>query len=346
MHPLSRPLDRVLARVLPTGSSTVQLVRKELRLHVIPWLMSWVTVGLWLVWLLLGSMTSGAFRETLDDPPMITILAGILGAVALVGAGAASVAEERELGTLDWQLTQPVSLGRQWWIKVAVALGLAIVLGVAVPGVLVWMSFPAERLQSNFDGVEPLALAAHAASFGLLLAASILASSICRSTMKATAATVGIGGGIAGAIALGAGWSHWAIDSEEGRPVPAWVTDAGWRVSIDEAQRGLTVLVGLAVLALGGGLLMLVRRNHRRSSVPTASVVRQLAWVVIGTCLGVRLLGGGLQTLLWMALSPAEAAARDELPAGNVQAAAAAIPGGMDPEVVRRYGLALKAAVH
>jgi ABC-type transport system involved in multi-copper enzyme maturation permease subunit len=339
MHPLSRPLDDLLARLLPTGSSTAQLVRKELRLHVIPWLMACVMVGLWAVWLLMRSMEPSNARVNPEDVSMITVLAGLLGAIAFVGSGAATVAEERKLGTLDWQLTQPVPLRRQWWIKVAVAFALAIVLGVGVPGALVWMSFPAERLHSNFADVEPYAWAAYAAGFGLLLATSILASSICRSTMKATAATVGIGGGIVGAIALGAGSSQLAMQESAQRPMPEWAAHGRWDFTSDQAQTAVTLMVGAAVLVLGAGLLILARRNHRRSSVPTASIVRQVAWVVIGTCLLVRLVGGGFQVLMWLPRGPAEPAAVEGLPVSPSKAATAAVQGGLDPEPVRRYGL-------
>jgi energy-converting hydrogenase Eha subunit A len=47
--------------------------------------------------------------------------------------GAVASAEERQLGTLPTQLLQPVAAWQQWAIKVATALTLAVVLGIALP---------------------------------------------------------------------------------------------------------------------------------------------------------------------------------------------------------------------
>jgi ABC-type transport system involved in multi-copper enzyme maturation permease subunit len=352
MHPLSRPLDQLLARLLPTGSNTAQLLRKELRLHVIPWLMTCVMLGMWLILLLLRSMTTGEFRE-LNDPLLLMVFGGILGAVALVGAGAASVAEERELGTLDWQLTQPGSLGRQWWIKVTVAFALGTGVGVGVPAGLVWLSFPAERLDEIFKEVGGLAFASYATGLGLLLIISILASSICRNTMKATAATVGIGGGIAGAILLGVEWFRLAINetavgwrfAEQANWEPkifnpgATIFVLGWRLSAGQANWGFTLLlVGFALLVLGVGLLKLAQRNHRRTSIPASVVVWQLVGVMVVTCLLVRMVGGGLQGMIWLTRRLATASAADHLPDGGLTAEAAVVPAGTVPELSRRYG--------
>lgn len=356
MHLLSRPLDQFLARLLPTGSNTAQLVRKELRLHVIPWLMTGVMLGMWLIWLLLRSMTTGEFREFLNEPILLMVFGGIFGAIALVGAGAASVAEERELGTLDWQLTQPGSMVRQWWIKVTVAVALGTGVGVGVPAGLVWLSYPAERLDEIFKEVGGLAFASYATGLGLLLIISILASSICRNTMKATAATVGIGGGIAGAIALGVEWFRLAINEtaigwrfvEQANWEPAirhhgaTIFVLGWRLSAGQAQWGFTLLlVGFALLVLGVGLLKLAQRNHRRTSIPASVVVWQLVGVMVVACLLVRMVGGGLQGMYWLTRGPATASAADHLPDGGLTAEAAVVSAGMDPELFRRYGASI-----
>jgi len=63
---------------------------------------------------------------------MSRLYAGII--AMLVGALAS--AEERQLGTLDWQLLVPMPLWQQWTIKVTVALSLAWLLGVLLPRLL------------------------------------------------------------------------------------------------------------------------------------------------------------------------------------------------------------------
>ncbi len=50
--------------------------------------------------------------------------------------GAVSVAEERKLGTLGVQLSQPISPRRQWWAKLLVTSTISFVLGVVLPAVL------------------------------------------------------------------------------------------------------------------------------------------------------------------------------------------------------------------
>ncbi|MCZ7636351.1 MAG: hypothetical protein M5U12_10130 [Verrucomicrobia bacterium] len=51
-------------------------------------------------------------------------------------AGALACAEDRATGVLPWHLTLPIALRTQWRVKVGVALGTALALGVALPGIV------------------------------------------------------------------------------------------------------------------------------------------------------------------------------------------------------------------
>lgn len=301
LHPLSRPLDWILSTLLPARSATALLIRKELRLHVLPWLMALVTIGLWLVWMAACALASAENREQLRDVSTVCVLAGILGTIGLIGAGAACVAEERELGTLDWQLTQPVPLGRQWWIKVGIACLLASLLSVALPAVLVLASFDTAALRKAFEDTDRLQIVSYAAAFSLMLVSSIHASSLTRSTMKATAATVGISGLLAGSIAIGVAWTSIALEMRAAYTPPAWLGLGDDRLSSETAVQFSLTLLGIAASGIWMAMLILAGRNFRSGIPSSRTLVRQLGLISIGSCLLVRLVGEGFIIVVHLA---------------------------------------------
>jgi hypothetical protein len=283
LHPLSRPLDRLLAAVLPARSPLAQLVRKELRLHVVPWLVAGLTVGLWA--LLLGIRWAAPDSEAariLNEVGTLSVFAGLLGSLGFTIAGTAAVAEERELGTLETQLSQPIPLTRQWVVKAGVAATLAITLGALLPASLVWLSFDTAKLQATFGELPGIAAVAYSAVFALLLALSLYASSVARNTMMATATAVFIGGGLAGLFALlslaGGDWLNSAMERHVAQ-WPANVNMPAWAPSAAALEQlaitylaSVGGLVAIAFLILGG-------RNFRRLVVPGATLARQLLGV-------------------------------------------------------------------
>jgi hypothetical protein len=125
-----RTAERGTAPVLTKRHPVWQLVRKELRLHSMPLAIaaSW-TCG-WLATIALKSL----YPELLDIFRVLTVF--LSGSIALL-IGALASAEERYLGTLEWQALFPMSSRAQWAIKVGMALGLALVLAVGLPALLV-----------------------------------------------------------------------------------------------------------------------------------------------------------------------------------------------------------------
>jgi hypothetical protein len=111
----------------------------------------------------------------------------IFGGIVLLFTGASAVAEERQLGTLDWQLASPPSIRRQWWIKASVALCVTAVLGLGLPLLLLRLGLG--------DGFKDLIsadrsdLPALAASAGLVMvaltSAGLYASTLARNTVTA-----------------------------------------------------------------------------------------------------------------------------------------------------------------
>jgi ABC-type transport system involved in multi-copper enzyme maturation permease subunit len=308
LHPLSRPVDRLLAAVLPPRHALAQLVRKELRIHVVPWLVAGLTVGLWALGLgIRWSAPESEAARTLNDVGTLSVFAGMLGSLGFIIAGTAAVAEERELGTLENQLSQPISLARQWVVKAGVAAILAITLGALLPAGLIWLSFDAAKLQATFGELPGIAGVAYGTVFVLLLTLSLYASSVARNTMMATATAVFIGGGLACLIAglgmAGGTWLNSVMERhvEQWPPnvnVPAWAPSAAALEQLAVASLAVVGgLVALAFLILGG-------RNFRRLVVPGATLARQLLGVGLALTLA---LGLGALVFSQLALLRAQA---------------------------------------
>jgi hypothetical protein len=101
------------------------LIGKEVALQQSLFVISSLAIVVWLIdW---RFSATGQHQATMFA---VTLMHGVF--VALL-AGAMASAEERRLGTLGWQLLQPVSGARQWIIKAGVAMILALVLAFGLP---------------------------------------------------------------------------------------------------------------------------------------------------------------------------------------------------------------------
>ena len=110
--------------------ATWLLVKKELRLQQLTFAVSGLYVVGWVGVLAFGSFAP-ASRATLLF--MLTVFHS--GAIPLL-AGSLASAEERKLGTLEWQLLLPMARWKQWVTKAAVALGIALTLTLGLPALL------------------------------------------------------------------------------------------------------------------------------------------------------------------------------------------------------------------
>ena len=190
LHALTGAWDRWLGRRWLGQAATAQLIRKELRLHVVPWLVAGILVGLWVLSLLVRKWApESELGVAAANTSTVTLCAGILGAFIFLVTGASAIAEERVLGTLEWQWTQPISMARQWRIKVGVATALALTLGLVLPAALVWLGFDAKALETTFGQPDWQPIAAYAAALVALFATSLYSSSVSQSSMKAVALT-------------------------------------------------------------------------------------------------------------------------------------------------------------
>jgi len=190
LYALTGAWDRWLGRRWLGKPATAQLIRKELRLHVVPWLIAGILIGFWGLSLLIRKWAPGSeLGVAAANPSTATLFAGIFGTFVFLVTGASAIAEERVLGTLEWQWTQPIPMARQWKIKVGVATALALTLGLVLPAALVWLGFDAEALDATFGQTERQPIAVYAMALVALFATSLYASSVSQSSMKAVALT-------------------------------------------------------------------------------------------------------------------------------------------------------------
>ena len=141
--------------------------------------------------------------------------------------------------TLDPQLLLPMRTSHQWHIKIGVALGLAAMLAVALPGMLIWI-LPPEAVRSS-----PITWQLLAPSFVLALAAvtvlSLYVSSLCSSGLWALMLSVPA----ALAVALFVGRLHRTMEGV----LQSLVGTPDWRL-VDRWAGFLTIAVILVVLRL------------------------------------------------------------------------------------------------
>jgi hypothetical protein len=101
------------------------------------------------------------------------------GVLALL-IGSIASAEERQLGTLEWHQLLPMASWKQWMLKAGTAIGLSLVLGIALPAVILLTTNGAIRLGGWYVAVVVLFTA-----FGLYV--SSLSSSSLRALLVSSA---------------------------------------------------------------------------------------------------------------------------------------------------------------
>ena len=101
-----------------------------------------------------------------------------MGASLAISIGSLASAEERQLGTLEWQTLLPSPAWQQWAVKVSVTFGLALLLGVGLPALLHGLDGAKDYAGLQmWRTVVPL--------FVLLTAISLYLSTLCRTAVGA-----------------------------------------------------------------------------------------------------------------------------------------------------------------
>jgi ABC-2 family transporter len=232
----------------------VLLVAKELRLQqltfVAPVIYVLVCVAVW------GRRQSmPAYQDTIAVATLIHAL------VVAALAGAFSCAEERVLGTLPWQLLQPMAAGAQFAVKVATTVALTLTLAVGLPAVLVPLLGAAQPVVTDHVAVGALLA---------LLAGSVYVSSVSSSPLIAFFSCI---------PAFMA--TFWFVREVAAR--------AGWMIFLRlhtlPHGRFLPMVLGWGALATDAALALIVFAfafaNHRTIGRSTARVAGQVLFVAI-----------------------------------------------------------------
>ena len=141
---LSQAKSRNVAQVSRRSSPVWTLFWKELHLQQLTFVVSILYVCGWAAILL----TWHSAIMTIDQPFLIlTVVHGWM--IALL-AGSLASAEERHLGTLDWQVLLPMSAARQWLVKCGVVFGVVVVLALALPALLAVIRPSIEPMRMNW----------------------------------------------------------------------------------------------------------------------------------------------------------------------------------------------------
>lgn len=231
-----------LAAARSARSVWQQMLGKELHLLEITFVVSGLYVAAWLAVVLVGESLFPTRRA--GYMTVATLLHA--GAIPLL-AGSLASAEERQLGTLGWQVLLPIATWRQWAVKVAVVLILSLGLAIGVPAILyaLFASGPGPvRL-----GWPPAAAVAAVATL------SLYASSLSTNGVRALVAVVGVVFVATIPIGVMRGWTPLAWD----------LPNAAWTV---------LYAASAAVFAL---LLWLGMKNHGSAERGAKRVLKQVA---------------------------------------------------------------------
>ena len=294
-----------------------KLLKKELRLQQMALLVAGIFL---LVWISLWEVhrLQPEFSSAFIDVGTL-LYVGLLSLVI----GSVASAEERQLGTAEWQVLMPVAAWKQWTVKVGVALGLAMLLAGLLPACVLKEVSWGTALKGSW--LEETAVFAGVAA--ALATISLYISSACASSLMAILVSLPIG---AGFLALMAEAHHGytnllaALRAHYGR-VTFWEGLGDWPPVI--------LLIGLLVLTLRFALV-----NHRFAERATGRIWRQL-----GCLIAYSALCAAASFNFYFAYPRDRYSYRVEIPLSATSSQTASftvrILPGMNPELLKRYGL-------
>jgi hypothetical protein len=254
------------ARPAPSlGRPLGKFLTKELYLQ--QW--CFVTAAMFLAGVFALAVVHGS-RSTFE--PM-DVLAPLYWGVICLLAGALTCAEERHFGTLEWQLTLPMALWKQWLAKVVATVGLALVLGLGLAALLVALQRPLTGEREIFD-LETVVWGLWATVWLTTLA--IYTSSLSRSAARAFLGAIAM----AFASILLFGGLQWAVDEAGGWP--RLLAERLGRTLRSSEVPGLPSLRHLAQLFFStvpiAANLVLGYSNYRQPRPSRTGLVIHLSW--------------------------------------------------------------------
>lgn len=302
------------------------LVGKELRLQQ----MTFVLAGLFLLlWLAVWGIKQTQPLMRADEMDFVVIFYLLLIPVL---TGSLASAEERQFGTIEWQTLLPMSAARQWGVKVASVLVVALLVGMGLPFVLTI----GLRLDNDAAGSGRLLVAGMAASLAgaavFLAITSLYISSLCRSGLRAllVALPLAVVALTLLAQSLEVMFGHVLLGHNpyiaiwEGEATAlAWLV-AGLPLLLIAVWLGLVVFFGLA--------------NHRSAERGAGRIWSQLLTLTAVAVVGAALWMGTAALYAVGERARAEAEAAAETTALE-SAPKPFVPAGNNPRLLRDYGL-------
>jgi hypothetical protein len=275
---------------------TLNLIRKELRLLRPLWLIMLLFLACWTcVIIMVRLLPVGADWEVWRTILPVLVLLFYM-PLALILAGCLSLGEERSSGTHTWHLTLPVSIRRQWFIKLVIALGAGAFCGLIIPCLAVsagqWLvgpsfvaDFKCDLSQADYlNALVPVALIVFA-SFP-----SFWCASVANGSVRAALWVLPVMGALCFAGALG-GWCAEKSADAMGEIVTAIVS----RYQLNPGRLPRLYAGSLApVLFIMPTVLVAIFQSHRmfrtqrtdgiwpvvRSFVPLAGTTFVCCWLI------------------------------------------------------------------
>jgi hypothetical protein len=240
------------------------LVKKELRLQQMP-----LAIGA--LYLIAWAGVTSVRHMAPDLMDAFIVMSVFYGGLISLLIGSLACAEERQMGTLEWQVLLPMATWKQWAVKVSVALGLATVLALGLPLLLVG----AARLVPTYEPRVVLALPVIALTIGALYVSSLYRNGV-SALLMSLATLVGVVlfttvmmNSLAGAVAL-------AVVHVPTVKIPHDLALAIERFILPSAL----LLLPLSPLPV---VLRFALMNYRMADHAPARVLRQAFW--IASCL-------------------------------------------------------------
>jgi hypothetical protein len=251
------------------------LARKELRLQRITLIVAGVHV---LGWLAVVSLRTYLVPDVVGIFFVLTIFYAMLVSLLI---GSLASAEERQFGTLAWQVLLPMATWKQWALKVGVSLGLAIPLAVGLPLLLSSISPPTNPL---VPGPTQFGQRQFTAWIILLNVGSLYVSSLSTSGLRALLVS----------LTAMFGATLFLVESP-GSAVFGALVHGGVVPLFGVSWADHSFMRVLALLLAAGFLAMVLRfalANHRSADRPAGRVWKQAIWMAGCLTIGVILLAG------------------------------------------------------
>jgi len=240
--------------------------------------------GLYIIVWALSSLAQRYIPSWSTFPLGAAMVLYCMGLAVMIGALAS--AEERQHGTLDWQLLLPTPAWKQWMVKVGVTLGLALLFGVALPVLL--------NQLKPLDGSRALRLTPDfTVLIVLLTAGSVYISSLAASGVRAMVLSLPVGMAVAYFVRMVSGALHWVTLELAGPMMANIVTGAVVPSSVDPTHIVMLAAWGFS-LTLVPLLLWFGFVNHTSSERTVRRIFQQAAAIAVLIVIGMILVGGVL----------------------------------------------------